>query len=47
MNMEQSDIKEILALLRQSIKQEDWDLVTESIDYLLEFSDEYVNDGED
>jgi hypothetical protein len=45
--MEQSDIKEILALLRQSIKQEDWDLVTESIDYLLEFSDEYVNDGED
>jgi len=45
--MEQSDIKEILALLRQSIKHDDWDLVTESIDYLLEFSDEDVNDTED
>lgn len=46
-NMEQSDIKEILSLLKKSIKQEDWDCVVESIEYLEEFIDDVDEENDD
>lgn len=44
--MEQSDIKEILSLLKQSLKHEDWECVVESIEYLEEFVDD-INEEDD
>ena len=38
--MEQSDIKEIINILKQAYKFEDWTMVYEAIDYLSEFSED-------
>jgi len=41
--MEQTDIKEVIKLLKQSQKLEDWELVDEAILYL----DDYLEDNND
>ncbi len=38
--MNQSDIDYIVGLLSKAIKQEDWDLVVEALEYAQEFQDE-------
>lgn len=44
--MEESDIKEVLNILKQARKLEDWATVEEAIDYLLEFYDD-LNDNDE
>jgi hypothetical protein len=38
--MNQSDIDYIVGLLSKAIKQEDWELVTEVLEYAQEFQDD-------
>jgi hypothetical protein len=38
--MDQSDINYITELLSKAIKNQDWDLVTEALEYIQEFQDE-------
>ncbi len=45
--MEESDIKEIIKMLRSSIKNDDWDLVQESIDYMNDFLEDTEEEEEE
>lgn len=38
--MNQSDIDYLAKLLNIAIRQQDWDSVTEALDYVIEFQDE-------
>ena len=38
--MNQSDIDEIVELLKKSVKLNDWNYILEAIDYLQEFQDD-------
>jgi hypothetical protein len=38
--MEQSDIKELLNILKNALKIEDWDSIEEAIEYLEDFRDD-------
>ena len=38
--MNQSDIKYMVRILNKSIKQQDWELVTEAIEYIQEFQED-------
>jgi hypothetical protein len=38
--MNQSDINYIVDLLSKAIKQDDWDQVTEALEYVQEFQDD-------
>jgi hypothetical protein len=38
--MNQSDINYIVGLLSKAIKQNDWDAVTEALEYVQEFQDD-------
>ncbi len=42
--MDQSDIREVLNLLKSSYKTEDWYLVDDAISYLEEYLDESKSD---
>ena len=44
--MNQSDINIIADLLNKAIKQQDWDLITEALEYVQEFQDEPVFEEE-
>lgn len=44
--MEQSDIKEVINILKQAYKFEDWAMVYEAIDYLTDFSED-LSAGDD
>lgn len=45
--MEESDIKEIIKMLKTSIKNDDWDLVQDSIDYMNEFLEDVEEEEEE
>ena len=45
--MEESDIKEIRNLLKQSLKLEDWSYVEEAIDYLNDFCETDILEEEE
>jgi hypothetical protein len=45
--MEQTDIKEVIKLLKQSQKLEDWEMVDEAILYLDDYLDHEDDDGEE
>ena len=38
--MNQSDINYVVELLSKAIKQNDWDAVTEALEYIQEFQDD-------
>jgi hypothetical protein len=38
--MNQTDINNIVELLSKAIKQNDWDAVTEALEYIQEFQDD-------
>ena len=38
--MNQSDINYIVDLLSKALKREDWDVITEAIEYIQEFQDD-------
>jgi hypothetical protein len=46
--MEQSDIKEVINILKNATEIQDWDTVEEAIEYLYEFydDDDDLNDEE-
>ena len=44
--MNQSDINIIAELLSKAIKRQDWDLITEALEYVQEFQDEPVYEEE-
>jgi hypothetical protein len=45
--MEQSDIKEVLHILKHGYKIQDWDSIEEAIEYLTDFCDDDVEVDED
>jgi hypothetical protein len=45
--MNESDIIEVLKLLKSAIKNKDWDEVQEATGYLQEYLDEYDDSDED
>jgi hypothetical protein len=45
--MNESDIIEVLKLLKSAIKNEDWDEAQEAAGYLQEYLDEYDDSDED
>ena len=45
--MNESDIIEVLDILKRAIKTDDWDDVDEAILYLKEYLDEYEDDDEE
>lgn len=42
--LDQSDIHEILTLLNAGMRHQDWDQVTEAIDYLTDFLDDDISE---
>lgn len=44
--MNQSDIDYLAKLLSDAIKQQDWDSVTEALDYVVEFQDDPILEEE-
>lgn len=44
--MNQSDINTIAELLSKAIKGQDWDLITEALEYVQEFQDEPIFEEE-
>ena len=44
--MNQSDINIIAELLSKAIKRQDWDFITEALEYVQEFQDEPVFEEE-
>jgi len=47
MMLSQSDIDYLIETLDSAIKSEDWELVEEARDYLLEFQDTPIDEDED
>jgi len=45
--MNESDIKEIVEILKSAIKSEDWDEVDEAKNYLEEYLDSYNEDDDE
>ena len=45
--MEESDIKEVINILKQARKLEDWATVEEAIEYLSEFYDDISDNDEE
>lgn len=45
--MEQSDIKELIKLLKESHKLEDWAIVEEAVEYLSDFLDDESGEEEE
>ena len=45
--MEESEIKELILSLKEAHKNEDWSLVSESIDYLNDIYDSFVSSHEE
>jgi len=45
--MEQTDIKEVIKLLKQSQKLEDWEMVDEAILYLNDYLEDNDEDDEE
>jgi hypothetical protein len=45
--LSQSDIDYLIETLDSAIKSEDWELVEEARDYLLEFQDTPIDEDED
>jgi hypothetical protein len=45
-NMNQSDISELVSLLTNAIKTQDWDLVEESREYLREYQEDSIFEEE-
>lgn len=44
--MNQSDVDYLAKLLNVAIKQQDWDSVTEALDYVIEFQDDPITEEE-
>lgn len=44
--MNQSDIDYLAKLLNDAIKQQDWDSVSEALDYVIEFQDDPIFEEE-
>ncbi len=45
--MEQGDIKEIIRLLKQAKRTDDWYIVQEAIEYLNDFDEEFTEEDEE
>lgn len=45
--MEQDDIKEVIKVLEEAVKLEDWRLIDEALDFLTDFLDEEDEESSD
>lgn len=45
--MEQSDIKEVISILKSAKKMEDWDSIDDAIEYLQDFIEENLNESDE
>jgi hypothetical protein len=45
--MNESDIKEVIQILKSAMRSENWDEVEEATNYLQEYIDSFDDDGDD